>query len=166
MGMILSQVQNDATKRPVAFYSRKFIPAEINYETHDKQLLAVVTAFMQWRTYLGGSPVKIKVLSDHNNLRYFATTKVLNRRQSRWSMILSEFDFIIHHRRGSLSGCPDALSPKLEDGIRLGDEVSRRQKATMLDQSLFSPEPWTICATETQKSRMSLNNLIKIVEPE
>jgi hypothetical protein len=45
---ILSQLQEDGQWRPVAFWSRKLIPAETRYETHDQELLAIVAAFKQW----------------------------------------------------------------------------------------------------------------------
>ncbi|KAG5722479.1 hypothetical protein E4T56_gene2867 [Termitomyces sp. T112] len=41
--------------RPVAFYTRSMIPAELNYDIYDKELLAIVEAFHQWRAYLEGS---------------------------------------------------------------------------------------------------------------
>ncbi|CAG8731460.1 4934_t:CDS:1, partial [Racocetra fulgida] len=41
LGAILSQLQNDGYLYPVAYYSRKFSSAEINYEIHDKELLAI-----------------------------------------------------------------------------------------------------------------------------
>ena len=47
---ILSQLKEDNKQwHPFAFHSRKMIPAERNYETHDQELLAIVTAFKQWR---------------------------------------------------------------------------------------------------------------------
>jgi hypothetical protein len=48
LGSILSQHGEDGLLYPVAFYSRKFIAAEINYEVHDKELLAIVDSFEQW----------------------------------------------------------------------------------------------------------------------
>lgn len=39
---VLQQPDDDARLHPVAFYSRKLSPAEINYEVYDKELLAVV----------------------------------------------------------------------------------------------------------------------------
>ena len=57
-------------------------PAERNYDIYDKELLAIWDAFHHWRNYLEGSPHTIQVFSDHRNLQYFATTKVLNRRQA------------------------------------------------------------------------------------
>ena len=45
IGSVLSQFPTSSTDnlvdtRPVAFYSRKFLPSEINYTVHDKELLA------------------------------------------------------------------------------------------------------------------------------
>ncbi len=96
---ILSQILSDRW-HPVAFWSRKMIPAERNYETHDQELLAIVDAFKQWRHYLEGSRYPIEVLTDHNNLRGFMNVKALNGRQARWAVRLSSFDFTISHRPG------------------------------------------------------------------
>jgi RNase H-like domain found in reverse transcriptase len=53
---------------------------ELNYEIHDKELLAIVEAFREWRVYLEESKYLMKVYIDHKNLLYFTITKVLNRR--------------------------------------------------------------------------------------
>ena len=98
---ILTQLQEDDGQwHPVAYWSRKMQPAELNYETHDAELLAIVEAFKQWRHYLEGSRYPVTVLSDHANLRAFMTTKELSRRQARWAVQLSAFDFNIEHRPG------------------------------------------------------------------
>ena len=57
IGGVLSQLTSDDSGRwhPVAFFSRKMIPAETRYETHDGELLAIVEAFKTWRHYLEGS---------------------------------------------------------------------------------------------------------------
>ena len=59
LGCILSQTSPASDLHLVCFYSRKFTPAELNYPIYDKELLAVVEAFKQWRVYLEGaeSPV-------------------------------------------------------------------------------------------------------------
>jgi len=44
IGAILSQWNNEERLHPVAFHYGKFQPAEINYEIHDKELLAIVDA--------------------------------------------------------------------------------------------------------------------------
>jgi len=89
---VLSQRDDENRLHPVAFHSRKFQPAEINYEIHDKELLAVVDAFKHWRCYCEGVTHQIQVFSDHQNLEYFTTTKVLNRRQALWAQELAGID--------------------------------------------------------------------------
>ena len=84
--------------------------AELNYEIHDKELLAIYEAFTHWRAYLEGTPHSTLVLTDHRNLVYFASSKQLNRRQARWSEYLAGFDFIIRYRPGRLGTKPDALT--------------------------------------------------------
>jgi hypothetical protein len=80
---VLSQWDDENRLDPVAFHSRKFQPAEINYEIHDKKLLAIVDAFKHWRWYCEGATHQVQVFSDPQNLEYFTTTKVLNRRLKR-----------------------------------------------------------------------------------
>jgi hypothetical protein len=89
----LSQIAADKKLHPNAFHSRKFSPAEINYEIHDKELLAIVDSFKAWRRYLEGLFHTVQVFTDHKNLEYFMTTKVLNRRQARWAQELAGVDF-------------------------------------------------------------------------
>jgi hypothetical protein len=84
----------------VAFWSRKLIPAETRYETHDQELLAIVAAFKQWRHYLEGSAYPVEVLTDHNNLVAFQSIKSLNGRQARWAIALSGYDFVIVYHPG------------------------------------------------------------------
>ena len=88
--------------------------AKINYEIHDKEMLAVVSAFKEWRRYLEGAWFQIIVYTDHKNLEYFATTKVLNRRQARWAQELTGYDFKIVYRPGTQNGKADALSKRPE----------------------------------------------------
>jgi len=114
LGAVLSQRDKEGCLHPVAFHSRKFQPAEINYEIHDKELLAIVDAFKHWRRYCQGVTHQVQVLSDHHNLEYFTTTKLLNRRQAHWAQELAGIDFKIFYRPGSQNGKPDALSRRPE----------------------------------------------------
>ena len=56
---------------------------DCNYEIYDKEPMAIVRAFEEWRPELEGAAHPVQVLSDHKNLEYFMTTKLLNRRQTR-----------------------------------------------------------------------------------
>jgi hypothetical protein len=80
---ILSQYDDQGLLHPVAYFSKKHLSAECNYEIYDKKLLAIVRCFEKWRAELEESPHPIEVLSDHKNLEYFISTKLLNRRQAR-----------------------------------------------------------------------------------
>ena len=94
---------------PVAFFSRKMIPAETRYETHDGELLAIVKAFKTWRHYLEDCKHEVLVLIDHNNLCCFMDTKSLSSRQVRWTQELSQYHFWINYRQGKANAATDAL---------------------------------------------------------
>lgn len=113
-GAILSQMGDDGALHPIAYMSKGFSPPERNYDVHDKELLAIIRALEEWRHFLEGSRETFEILTDHKNLEYFQTAKSLNRRQARWSLFLSRFDFTLHHRPGRLSGRPDSLSRRAD----------------------------------------------------
>ena len=110
LAAILSIMTKDNEIHPVAFHSRTLSALELNYDVHDKELLAIFEAFKMWRHYLEGSASPIDVVTDHKNLEYFSTTKVLTRRQARWSEYLSQFNLVIRFRPGRLGTKPDALT--------------------------------------------------------
>ncbi|RAL58209.1 hypothetical protein DID88_002312 [Monilinia fructigena] len=114
IGAVLSQPGQNEKYQPIAFYSRKLSPAELNYEIYDKELLAIVDAFREWRVYLEGSKYTVQVYTDHKNLVYFTTTKQLNRRQVRWSETMANYNFKISYVKGSENARADALSRKPE----------------------------------------------------
>ena len=105
---VLSQEQPDGTMRPVAFQSRKLVPAEINYPTHDKELLAIVHSLKVWKHYCLGRPVN--VFTDHASLRYFLTQKDLTGRQGRWAESLAQYTLEIKYLPGIANVVADALS--------------------------------------------------------
>jgi len=115
---ILSQYVPDRLWHPLSYYNKRFLPAELNYDVHDKEMVAIVNCFQEWRHFLMGAPEEMVVFTDHKNLDYFNPTKLLNRIQARWPEILSQFNFKIVYRLGEKNGKADALSrlvdPELE----------------------------------------------------
>lgn len=113
-------INNVGGPKVIAFWSRKMIPAELNYDIHDKELLAIVSAFKVWRPYLEGAKHQVLVRSDHKNLTFFTTTKELTRRQARWAETLSQYDYRIEHCDGRANSQADALSrrPDYKDGVK------------------------------------------------
>jgi hypothetical protein len=77
---VLSQKFEDCKIHPIGFASRKLNPAELNYDVYNKEMLAVIYCVKFWQHFLEGAELKTRVLSDHQNLTYFKTAKVLNRR--------------------------------------------------------------------------------------
>ena len=86
------------------------IPAEMRYETHDSEFLAIVKAFKTGRYYLNGCKHKVLILMDHNNLRQFMDAKNLSSRQVRWAQKLSRYQFQIGYCQGKANWAADALS--------------------------------------------------------
>ena len=74
---ILSQYSDDNILHPVAFFSKKHSVQEVNYEIYNKELLAIICAFKEWWPELEGSAFPLKVITDHQNLEYFMSTKQL-----------------------------------------------------------------------------------------
>jgi len=105
---ILSITCSNGELQLVAFYSRTMTPPELNYDTHDKEL-TTFEAFCHWHHYLEGSATPIDVVTDHKNLEYFSSSKVLTHRQARWLEFLLQFNLLIHFHPGRLGAKPDAL---------------------------------------------------------
>jgi hypothetical protein len=139
-GVVLSQ-QSAVDKKwhPVAFLSKSLNVVELNYKIHDKEMLAIICALEEWRHFLGGAQLKFEVWIDHKNLEYFWTAQKLNWQQAQWSLYLSRFDFLLHHKPGRSMGKLDALSQCADHG-----DGSRDNK----DITLLRPELFAICALE------------------
>ncbi|KAI0993475.1 hypothetical protein K3495_g14709, partial [Podosphaera aphanis] len=69
LGGTVRQQGKDNLWRPVAYYSRKFTPAEVNYPVHDKEMLSIYSCLRHWRPLLAG--ISFEVHTDHRNLVYF-----------------------------------------------------------------------------------------------
>ena len=67
---------------------------------------------------------KFKIWTDYKNLEYFMKAQKLNRRQARWALYLSRFDFMLKHVLGSKMGKVDSLSrrPDWEVGVKRDNE--------------------------------------------
>jgi len=77
LATIFSIVNKDNKVYLVAFHSCTFTAVELNYDMHDKELLAIFEAFKIWQHYLEGLAYSIDIVMDHKNLEYFSTTKML-----------------------------------------------------------------------------------------
>ncbi|KAI0996873.1 hypothetical protein K3495_g11312 [Podosphaera aphanis] len=138
-GGCLLQSQPGGQLRPIAYYSKKLTPAECNYDIHDKELLAIIRCLNEWRSELLGVKEPFLILTDHNNLKYFMSTKRLSERQVRWSQILSQFNFKLKFRAGKLSGRPDALSRRAQDVPKSNDDPRLKEREFALIRESWMP---------------------------
>jgi len=95
-----------------------------------------VDTFKYWRRYCEGAKHPVEVFSDHQNLEYFTTTKVLNRRQARWAQELAGIDFKIYYHPGTQNSKPDALSRRSEYRPEEGG-VENQPISTVLKKDQF-----------------------------
>ena len=88
--------------RPVAFESRKLIPAERNYHPGEKELLAVVFALVKFRPYLLDR--HFVVYTDHRpniSLQTQVNIQSWSGRKARWAEFLQQYNFTFQYRVGS-----------------------------------------------------------------
>jgi RNase H-like domain found in reverse transcriptase/Reverse transcriptase (RNA-dependent DNA polymerase) len=67
-GGILTQMDTNRDRHPCTYLSKSLTKEQRNYDTGDRELLAIVWALKQWRHYIQGSGHTTIVLSDHDNL--------------------------------------------------------------------------------------------------
>jgi hypothetical protein len=96
----------------ICYESQKLNEHEVNYVTHDLELVAIVHALKMWRHYLMGR--KFVLMIDHCGLRYLFDQPNLNARQARWMALLREFDFEIKHIKGKENRVVDALRKSMK----------------------------------------------------
>ena len=143
---------------------------ERNYEIHDKEMLAVIRCLEVWRHFLKGAAIKFEIWTNHKNLEYFMKAQKLNKRQVRWALYLSRFNFILKHVLGSKIGKADSLSRRLD--WEVGIEKDNKNK------TLVKPEWLEVRKTETveiiidgvdlleevRRSKIKDDEVVKVVE--
>jgi len=133
-------------------------------------MLAVVRCLEAWRHFLEGAVIKFKIWTDHKNLEYFMKAQKLNRRQAKWALYLSRFNFTLKHVLGTRIGKVDSLSrrPDWEVGVEKDNE----------DETMIKPEWLEVRKTEVveiivdrvdlleevRKSKVKDDKVVKAVE--
>jgi hypothetical protein len=134
VGAVLLQKKEDGKRHPIAYFSKTLNEAQRNYDIADLELLAVVMSLDNWRSFLAGSPHKVIVYSDHQNLLYWKEPHKISRRVAREVLRLSEYNIEIRHIKGTANGRADALSrrPDYDQGTEDNTNV------TVLPEHLFA----------------------------
>ena len=100
--------------RPVTFISKFLSNTRRNYKIYNKEILIVVRCLEVWRYFLEGTTIKFEIWTDYKNLEYFIKVQKLNRKQVRWILYLSRFNFMLKYVPGSKMKKVDSLSKRLD----------------------------------------------------
>ena len=169
-GGVLSMKCSDELWRLVTFISKSLSNIERNYKIYDKEMLAVVRCLEAQRYFLEGTTTMFEIWIDHKNLEYFIKAQKLNRRQAKWALYLSRFDFTLKYILGSKIRKADSLSRRLDQEVGVGKDNE--------DETLVKPEQLKVRETErvevivegvdllekVKKSKVKDNEVVKAVK--
>ena len=108
MGAILMQEDSESNLRVIAYASKTFNDAQKNYDTTDREALAVVWALEHFNTYCEGH--KYTLLTDHQALSYIKSNKNEKKRIHRLALKLSNYDVQLYYKPGKDNHMADLLS--------------------------------------------------------
>jgi len=167
-GGVLSVECEDGLWRPVAFLSKSLNETERNYEIHDKEMLAIIRGLEAWRHLLEGAQTKFEIWTDHKNLEYFMKAQKLNRRQARWALYLSRFDFTLKHVAGSKMGKADGLSRRAD--WKVGTDKDNKNQVFIKDDWIRSMYEVVVEGPEVdllekiKKAKSKDEDVVRVVE--
>jgi hypothetical protein len=147
--------ETNGVRRPVGFFSQKLNKAEINYDIHDKEMLAVVSCLKFWAPELKACG-PFTIWTDHKNLEYFMVKRQLSERQIRWYETLARFQFSLVYRPGAEAIVPDALSRREQDTLGEDDKLSRFRRFLEPDRAPNWPESGGESGVEVATSSVQL----------
>ncbi|CAK9782871.1 unnamed protein product [Cutaneotrichosporon oleaginosum] len=110
------------------------LPAELNSDIYNKEMLAVIEALHSWRCYIDGCK-DLTIRTDHKNLEYWKTARVLNRRHIRWLHLMQEHRPKIVYTPGNKMTQADALSRR--QGFQEGTKPSNIPPTALISPDLF-----------------------------
>ena len=167
-GGVLSMECEDGLWRPVAFLSKSLNETERNYKIHDKEMLAIIRGLEVWRHLLEGVQTKFEIWMDHKNLEYFMKAQKLNRRQARWALYLSRFDFTLKHVAGTKMGKADGLSRRAD--WKVGMDKDKDNQVFIKDNWICSMYEVVVEGPEVElvekirKARSKDEDVVRVVE--
>ena len=129
VGGVLSQLQDDGTIHPVAYFSSALRDTQKDWHPYTSEAYALVLATRHWHTYLMGNP--FVAYSDHNPLVYLKTKKNPRGVFARWIAELEGFDFTVKYVRGKCNEKADALSRNEKSSLN-------EMPADRVDEKIYS----------------------------
>nr|GEX38269.1 reverse transcriptase domain-containing protein [Tanacetum cinerariifolium] len=136
--------------RLIHYASETMTQAESNYTTTEKEMLAVVYSFENFRSYLIMN--KSIVYNNHTALKYLFSKKDAKERLLRWILLLQEFDFKVIDTKGAENYAADHLS-RLEnpyDNVFNSKEINETFPLESLHKVAhqYKSTPWCVAGQE------------------
>ncbi|BHF64597.1 hypothetical protein SprV_0200760300 [Sparganum proliferum] len=133
VGAVLQQHLAGSTQ-PLAFFSKKLLPAETRYSTFGRELLAIYLAVKHFRHFLEGQ--EFTIFTDHKPFTFaiHSHSDKLSPREIRHLDYISQFTSYIRHIDGSRNEVADALSRpsiahlQLSSGIDLAEMAAEQRR--------------------------------------
>jgi hypothetical protein len=88
---VLTQPGEGDIDHPISFVSRKLSESQQNYNTTEREGLAMVYALQKLRQYLLGQ--YFKMFTNHSALKYLVNNPVLGGMICIWMLLFQEYDF-------------------------------------------------------------------------
>jgi len=117
---------------------------------------------------LEGAQYKFEIWTDHKNLEYFMKAQKLNRRQAKWALYLSRFDFTLKHVAGTKMGKVDGLSRRAD--WKVGIDKDNENQVFIKDNWIRSmyevvvEGPEVDLVEKIKKARSKDEDVVRIVE--
>lgn len=136
MGAVIFQ-EEEGYEHPIAYASKTLNKCQRKYSVSEKEMLALIFGIEHFRSYIEGT--SFTVITDHAALVWLHSLSNPAGKLARWALKLSQFDFKVIHRKGSLNVVADALSravPELSNDFNYETEIS------VLDVSTLQFDKW------------------------
>ena len=144
IGGVLTQVI-DGKERAIHFASRSLNPAERNYDTTERECLAIHHWTKYFRCYLADR--RFTIVTDHDALKWlFNKSKDgIKARLLRWMLNLQSYDFEVKHRKGKQHQNADSMTrPPF---------TQSQEKVVSWIEDCFSVEPSEILVTTRSQTK-------------
>jgi hypothetical protein len=163
LGAVLSQ-RIEGKERPLSYTSRTLSVCENNYSTTEKECFALVWALKKFRPIAW--QCEIRVITDHQALRWFMSKRELAERLARWSLSLQEWNLTIVYRSEKLHANADCLSrfPIGSEKPIEGDDLDETDRCLIAPIGLNTLSMELSTSDEIIRGRMALKSWGTVVK--